>query len=132
MKKTPPMIQRRGSTAAVLLVGGGALSAAVWIGGEHGLAIGLVVFYVVAAGIAYLWAGGQGDVAAIMRTGGDERQRKIDRTAIALAAYAMGAVALIGTIVQAARGQDPGGYGTMCLVGGVTYSASLFYLNKTR
>jgi hypothetical protein len=36
---------RRGATAAVLAVGGGALAVATWLGGEPGLAVGLVVFY---------------------------------------------------------------------------------------
>lgn len=130
--KTPTKTMRRSATAAVLLIGGGAVSAAVWIGGDHGLAVGLIIFYIVAAGIAFVWSGGQGDVAAIMRAGGDERQRKIDRDAIALSAYAMGGVALIGTIVQAARGQDPGGYGVMCLVGGTSYSVALFFFNRSR
>ena len=59
----------RSRTAGVLAIGGGALAVATWIGGEHGLAVGLVVFYAVATLIAYLWSGRDTDVAAIMRAG---------------------------------------------------------------
>ena len=92
----------RGVTAAVLIVGGGAVAAATWASGDHGLAIGLVVFYVVAAGVAYLWSGGKGDVAAIMRVGGDERQKGIDRDATAATGMAMSLAALVGAIGETA------------------------------
>ena len=51
----------------MLAIGGGALAVATWIGGEHGLAVGLVVFYAIATLIAFLWSGRDTDVAAIMR-----------------------------------------------------------------
>jgi hypothetical protein len=66
---------RRGAAAAVLVVGGVGVAIATWVSGEHGLAIELVAIYAVAAVVAYVWSGGKGDVAAIMRIGGDERQR---------------------------------------------------------
>lgn len=122
----------RGATAAVLVVGGGALAVASWIGGDHGLAVGLVVFYVVAAGIAYVWSGGQGDVAAIMRVGGDERQRGLDRDATAIAGMAVSLAALSGAVIQTARDLDPGPYGVMCAVGGVSYTVSLLVLRRRR
>ncbi len=114
----------------MLLVGGGAIATATWISGEHGLAIGLVVFYVIAAVIAWLWAGGKGDVAAIMRVGGDERQRGLDRDATTIAGYAMVIAAITGAVVQIARGEGPGAYGVMCLVGGVTYVVALLVLQR--
>ena len=122
----------RGLTAAVLIVGGGALAAATWASGDHGLAVGLVVFYVVAAGVAYLWSGGKGDVAAIMRVGGDERQKGIDRDATAITGMAMSLAALVGAIVETARDGDPGAFGVMCLVGGATYVAALIALRHRR
>jgi hypothetical protein len=119
----------RGATAAVLLVGGGGLAAATWIGGDHGLALGLVAFYAVATVAAYLWSGRDGDVAAIMRVGGDERQRRLDLDATAYAGLAMGAAAIIGEIVSAARHNgDLGAYGLICVVGGVSYVVSLIVL----
>jgi hypothetical protein len=121
---------RRAATSAVLLVGGGAIATATWISGEHGFAVGLAVFYVVAAVIAWLWSGGKGDVAAIMRAGGDERQRGLDRDATTIAGYAMVIAAIAGTVVQVARGESPGGYGVMCVVGGVTYVVALLVLQR--
>jgi hypothetical protein len=122
----------RAASAAVLVVGGGALAAASWIGGDHGLAVGLVVFYVIAAGIAFWWAGRDGDVAAIMRVGGDERQRGIDRDATAFAGLAVSAAAITGLVVQTARGSNPGPYGVMCLVGGIAYTVSLIIIRRRR
>ena len=122
----------RGVTAAILVVGGGALAAATWAGGDHGLAIGLVAFYVAAAAVAYLWSGGKGDVAAIMRVAGDERQRSIDRDATAITGMAMSIAAIVGAIVETARNGSPGGFGVMCLVGGVTYSISVLALRHRR
>lgn len=121
----------RGAAAAVLAVGGGALAAATWIGGEHILSIGLIAFYVLATGLAYLWAGRESDVGAILRVGGDERQRRLDRDANALSGLAMGLTAIVGAIVSAARNHgDIGGYGLICFVGGVTYALSLFVLKR--
>lgn len=122
----------RGVTAAVLIVGGGAVAAATWASGDHGLAIGLVVFYVVAAGVAYLWSGGKGDVAAIMRVGGDERQKGIDRDATAITGMAMSLAALVGAIVETARDGDPGAFGVMCVVGGLSYVVALIALRHRR
>jgi len=93
----------RTASAAVLALGGGALATATWVGGDHILSIGLIAFYVIAAGLAYVWAGRDSDVGAIMRVGGDERQRRLDRDATALSGLAMGLTAIAGAIVSAAR-----------------------------
>jgi len=121
----------RGATAAILVVGGGGLAAATWIGGEHGLALGLVAFYALAGLAAYLWSGRDSDVGAILRAGGDERQRRLDRAATAHAGLAMGAAAILGGIVSAARHHgDIGQYGVICVVGGVAYVVSLAILRR--
>jgi hypothetical protein len=105
-----------------VLVGfGGALAAATWANGDHGLAIGLVVFYAVASVIAYLWSGGSGDVAAIMRIDGDERQKRIDLHATAYAGAAATMFSLVAAIVQTARGGDAYPYELVCGVGGLAY-----------
>ena len=121
----------RGVTAAVLLVGGGAVAAATWASGDHGLAVGLVAFYVLAAGVAYLWSGGKGDVAAIMRVGGDERQKSIDRDATAITGMRC-RWRLSGAIVETARDGDPGAFGVMCLVGGCQLRGRLIALRHRR
>jgi hypothetical protein len=121
----------RGATAAVLLVGGGGLAAATWVGGEHALALGLVAFYAIATVAAFVWSGRDGDVAAIMRVGGDERQRRLDRDATAVSGLAMGTVAIIGAIVSAAQHHgDIGPYGVVCAVGGASYIVSLVVLKR--
>ena len=66
-----------------------------------------------------------------MRAGWDERQRRLDRDATAWSGLAMALTAIIGAIVSTARnGGDPGGYGVICVVGGVTYALSLFVLKR--
>jgi hypothetical protein len=122
----------RAAAAAVLVVGGGAVAAASWVSGDHGLAVGLVAFYVVAATAAFVWAGGKGDVAAILRAGGDERQRGLDRDATAITGLVMSTAAIAGAVIQTARSADPGAYGVMCVVGGITYTISLILLRRRR
>jgi hypothetical protein len=124
---------RRGATAAVLAVGGGALAVATWLGGEPGLAVGLVVFYAVCAGLAYLYAGRDTDVGAILRSGGDERQRSLDRDATMFAGLAMIALAIIGSVVSAAVTEgDIGVYGLFAAVGAIAYIVSLIVLRWRR
>src|SRR5438552_1437844 len=87
---------RRGATAGVLLVGGGAVAAATWIGGDHGWAVAALAIYAVLAVLAFVWAGRSGDVAALLRAGGDERQRGLDRDATAITGLALSLVAVVG------------------------------------
>jgi hypothetical protein len=119
----------RGIPVAIYVVGGGAIAAATWVGGNQAAAIRVIALSVVAAIAAYLWAGRDGDVGTLLRAGGDERQRRLDRDAAALSAHAMAVAAIIGTIVSIARNHgDAGGYGVMCVVGGVAYIFSLLVL----
>jgi hypothetical protein len=123
--------RHRSRTATILALGGGALALATWVGGEHGLAVGLLVFYALAALAAYLWSGRDTDVAAIMRAEGDERQRRLDHDATALAGLAMGITALVGAIISAAVNHgDIGPFGLICAVGGTTYAVSLAVLRS--
>jgi hypothetical protein len=123
---------RRAVTTATLVVLGGAVTAAVWIGGDHGFAVALGIFYAVAGIIAYVIAGGSSDVAAIMRTDGDERQHGIDHEAMRISGLAMAATGIVGTIVQTARGNDPAGFAWICTVGGITYIVALAVLRRRR
>jgi len=85
----------------------------------------VIVAYVVLAVIAFIWSGRRGDVAAIMRGGGDERQRSIDLRATAAA----GIVTVAGAVVNIARtGGDPGPYGVVCMVFGISYGVALAVL----
>ena len=67
-----------------------------------------------------------------MRVGGDERQRGLDRDATAITGVVMSLAAIIGAVVETARNLDPGAYGVMCVVGGVTYCVSLVALRRRR
>lgn len=121
----------RGASAAVLLVGGGAVAAAAWIGGHPGVAAGVIGAYVVLAVIAFIWSGGRGDVAAIMRGGGDERQRAIDLRATAAAGIVTSLVTVGGAVVNIARtGGDPGPYGVVCMAFGISYGVALVVLRR--
>ena len=121
----------RTAATAILVVGGGALAVATWIAGEPVVAIGLVVFYALAGGVAYVWAGRDSDIGAIMRAGGDERQTRLDRDATALSGLAMALAAIVGAIVSTARnGGNPGAFGVICVVGGITYALGLVVLKR--
>lgn len=130
--KTTHRPVRRALSAIVLATGGLALSIAIWASGSHGFALGALAFYAVASLITFLWAGGRGDVAAILATSGDERQRGLDRDATAVTGLAVTLVALIGAIVAIARTGNPGDYGVICFVGGATYAVALAVLRRRR
>lgn len=121
----------RGAPAAILAGAGGALALATWVSGEHGLAIGLIAFYLVVSVAALVWSGRDGDVAAILRAGGDERQQVIDRDATAITGLVLAGTAVIGAIVSQATG-GIGQFGLMCFVGGTTYAVSLLVIRRRR
>jgi hypothetical protein len=122
---TPRTTGRRTAATGVYLALGGAIAVAAWIGGSWPLAIVLGGFYVVTGAVLYWWAGRNGDVAALLRAGGDERQRTLDVRATSVSGLAMGAFAIVATIVQLARGADPNPYAWVCFVGGVSYGVGL-------
>jgi hypothetical protein len=113
----------RGATAGVLIVAGGSLAVATWMGGQHWLAVALCAFYMVCAVIAYAWAGRDTDTGAAMRAAGDERQIRLSRDALAIAGAVMIVMAIVGSIVSAAtNGGDIGSFGLFAAVGGLTYA----------
>jgi hypothetical protein len=118
--------------ATITLVAGGAVAAATWVSGDHSWAIGIAAAFLVLAAVTYIWSGRTGDIAAVLRAGGDERQRGLDRDALALSAQATTVVAVVGAIVQIARTGDPGVFGLFCAVSGVTYAGGLLALRLRR
>jgi hypothetical protein len=116
---------KRLATTGVLVVGGGAISLGAWLGGQRGLAMALAAFSVVAGVVAYVWAGGRGDAAALMRLAGDERQRSLDVRATAAAGLAMACFAVGGTVVDLAGGGSGMPWALICAVGGAAYALSL-------
>ena len=133
MAKTMAARGMRAATSAVLLVGGGAIDAAA-TGSADDLASQRRDRVLVrrVRGSAWTLVRRQGDVAAIMRVGGDERQRSLARDATTIAGYTMVFATIAGAVVEIARGQGPGAYGVMCVVGGVTYVVALFVLQRRR
>lgn len=124
--------RRRGTTSVTLLVGGAAVVVATWVGGNPAWAGGVAAAYLVLAALAYLWAGGAGDTAAVLRAAPDERQRGLDRDTTALTGVAMALAALAGAVVSIGRSGNPGAYGVMCVVGGAAYALSLAVLRRRR
>jgi hypothetical protein len=123
---------RRGASAGLLLIGGGAVAAATWVSGDHGWAIAALAIYAVLAAVLYVWAGRSGDFAALLRVSGDERQRGLDRDATAIMGLVMSAVAVVGAIIEIGRTGNPGVYGLFCVVAGVVYASALFALRRRR
>ncbi len=120
----------RAATTAVLVGVGGAIAVAALVGDQPGLAVALAVFYAVAGTVAYLWSGGRGDAAALMRLDGDERQKAVDVRATALAGLAMGGFAVAGVIVDLARGGTGMPWAAICAVGGAAYVLALLVLRR--
>ncbi len=121
----------RNAVPGVLVVAGGGLAVATWLGGDPGLAVGLAVFYAVAAVVAYVWAGRDSDTAAIMRGSGDERQRSIERDALACTGLVLIVVTIVGAIVSAAVNEgNLGAYGLLAVVGGTSYAISLAFFQR--
>ena len=121
---------RRWATTALLAVLGAAVSVATWVGGDHGFAVGLGIFYLLFCIGAYWWSRGTGDVAALLRLSGDERQRLLDIKATATAGLVTLAFCLGGAIVDLARGGSGNPWALICAVGGVAYIASLAVLRR--
>jgi hypothetical protein len=127
---TKTMTVRRWATTGILAVLGGAVTLATWAGGEPYLAVVLGGFYLVCCGVAYLWSRGSGDVAALIRLSGDERQRMIDMRATAIAGLATLAFCLGGAIVDLARGGTGNPWALICAVGGVAYIVAVAILRR--
>ncbi len=128
-------VPRRGSRAAsagVLVVGGAAVAGATWAAGDLGWAIGVMAAYVALASGAYLWAGRSGDLAALLRGDGDERQRGLDRDATAFTGLVLIIAALAGALVSIGRTGNPGVYGGFCVIAGISYLAALLAFHHRR
>jgi hypothetical protein len=123
--RTKTMRGRRWATTGLLGVLGGMVTLATWVGGEPYLAVMLGGFYLLFCGVCFLWSRGNGDVAALIRLSGDERQRMIDTRATAVAGIVTLGFCLGGTMVDLARGGTGNPWALICAVGGLAYIAAL-------
>ena len=114
----------------MLAVLGAAIALAAWVGGEPYLALMLGAFYLVCCVGAYLWSRGRGDVAAVMRMSGDERQQGLDLKSTAAAGAVTLAFCVGGTVVDLARGGTGNPWALICAVGGVSYIAAFAYFRR--
>jgi hypothetical protein len=114
---------------------GCALAACVYLGVF--LARGEPVMAVVASGIMLgygailLLARGRSDVAAVLseyRT--DERRQQINMRAALLSVNVAALAAVTGAIIELAAGHDPGPWGIMALVIGVSYVAGVIFHSR--
>jgi hypothetical protein len=97
---------------------------AQWIGGDpRG---GLVSFAIVAGFGLLVLAGGRSETIRGLRGDGrDERFRKIDIHATAIAGLAVISAVIIASLVELARGHDPGPYGWLAVIGAVAYLGAI-------
>ena len=97
---------------------------AQWIGGDpRG---GLVSFAIVAGfGLLVLLGGRSETIRGLRGDGRDERFRTIDIHATAIAGLAVIGAIIIASLVELARGDDPGPYGWLAAVGGIAYLAAV-------
>ena len=89
---------------AVMAIGGTVIAAAVVIGQGWAAAVPVEVVTIAAAIGYYLLGGRGGDLAAIIGRRSDERQESIRVRARSLAAQVAGLAALIGYVIELARG----------------------------
>jgi hypothetical protein len=127
-RSKPRVWARPWVSTALLAVLGGAITVASWMGGEPALAVMLGIFYAICCVGAYLWSRGHGDVAAIMRLSGDERQRSIDVRATAIAGLATLAFCIGGAVVDLALGGTGNPWALILAVGGASYAVAVAVL----
>lgn len=125
---TSRTLRKRIAGVAILFLGGAGISAGAWFGKQHGLAIGLLIFYVVSTVVAYVWSGRSTDVAALLALQGDERQRTMDLRATAFSGVAMAGLAVTGTIGNLAQGGDGAPWVYQCAVGGAAYVGAFIFI----
>lgn len=112
------------ASAAAFLVLGAALSIATLVAGSPAWAIGAGVFTVAASAIVLVLGLRDTDLASAIRGGGDERQRRSERDALALAGILTILASLIGAIISAFLNHgDPGPLAIICAIGAVGHIA---------
>src|SRR6516225_2818787 len=98
--------------------------AAQWIGGDPGSGLESLGIMTAFGGLI-LFGGRSETIRGLRGDGRDERFRKIDIHATALAGLAVIIAVIIASLVELARGHSPGAYGWLAALGGVTYLAAI-------
>ncbi|HEX9066648.1 MAG TPA: hypothetical protein VF843_16180 [Streptosporangiaceae bacterium] len=101
--------------------------AACWIGGHPGegaYSLGVMVV----AGLAVLLGGRSETIRGLRGDGRDERFAQIDLRATALAGLAVLVALIVVVMIRLARGEDPGGYGWLLALSGVSYVLAVLLL----
>jgi hypothetical protein len=97
---------------------------AQWIGGDPGS--GLVSFAIVAGvGLLVLLGGRSETIRGLRGDGRDERFRRIDIHATAIAGLAVISASIIAFLVELARGHNGNPYGWLGAIGAITYLAAI-------
>ena len=97
---------------------------AQWIGGNPGS--GLVSFAILAgAGLLLLLGGRSETVRGLRGDGSDERFRRMDIHATALAGLAVILAVIVAFLVELARGHDGSPYTWLGAIAGITYIAAI-------
>jgi uncharacterized membrane protein len=105
----------------------------MWAGGSGRGAVVVGGLYAAMALAAWIWTGRRSEVAAILRSDGDERIRQIDRDATAVTGVILCLAAVVGAVVETALHHgNPGAFGLMCLIGGISYCTALVVLRSRR
>lgn len=124
---------RRGDAWAVpafAVVMGGVMFAAAWAGGEFSLGVRFFAIMAVYAALISL-LGGRFDVVRILRgQTADERHRSFDLRATAFAGSVTIFALIGGFLYELARGRDGQPFATLCAAAGISYLASLFWLDR--
>src|SRR5262249_31440976 len=117
----PRMLKTRWFMPLFSVFLGGAVFAALWIGGDF---TGAVISFAILAGVglAVLVFGERSETVRGLRGDGrDERFALIDLRATAFAGHVVIAAIIVGWLVQVARGEDANPYGWLGALAGIAY-----------
>ena len=115
---------------AFAVVMGGVMFAAAWAGSDFALGVWCFAVMAVYATLLLL-LGGRFDVVRVLRgQPADERHRSFDLRATAFAGSVTITVLIGGFVYELARGRDGQPFATLCAAVGVSYLASLLWLDR--
>jgi uncharacterized membrane protein len=121
---------RRWAVPVLCMVAAGGYLAVFLSTGKVALAIACAAI-MLAYGAALVLFSRRSEVAAILRDDSrDERRAAINMRASALTLNVLVVLALTMAFIELAKGRDPGAWGTICTVGGLTYIAAVIFFSR--